>query len=159
MNTTDKTPAAKKPLSDHDEVNRISEKNLETVALDIDRQMKMLAEIDTRVLIAKDQLAEFQEMIHAKIRAFQEKNDHNQAENREDIGSSIRETRDEAAKIKKDSNAIHETYESVAKYFEKGRVTAIKEAKRAEIAFMKKLHEVEAKISKKADEIRKNVKK
>ena len=68
-----KKPVASKLSLDHDEVSRISATNLETVAMDIDRQMKMLAEIDTRVIIAKDQLADFQEMVQAKINAFQER--------------------------------------------------------------------------------------
>ena len=154
-----KKAAVKKPLFDHDEVSRISVKNLQAVAMDIDRQMKMLAEMDTRVLIAKDQLAEFQEMIHAKISTFQKKNTSKHTENHKDIMASIRETRDEAAKIIKDSKAIHETYELVVKHLEKGRVAAMRETKKAEIAFMKKLHEVETKMLKKASEIKKNIKK
>lgn len=153
-----KKPAVKEPLFNQDEVNRINAKNLQAVATDIDRQMKLLAEIDTRVLIAKDQLAEFQEMIQAKISNFQNKNVSKPAENHKDIMSSIRETRDEATKLIKDSKAIQDTYESVVKHLEKGRVVAMKEAKKAELAFMKKLHEVEARMLKKAGEIKKNIK-
>jgi hypothetical protein len=154
-----KKPAVNKPSFDQDEVNRISAKNLQAVAMDIDRQMKLLAEIDTRVLIAKDQLAEFQEMIHAKISNFQNKSAGKQTENHKDIMSSIRETRDEATRLIKDSKAIQDTYESVVKHLEKGRVVAMKEAKKAELAFMKKLHEVEARMLKKAGEFKKNLKK
>jgi len=161
--TTKKTVAnkadIKKPLFDHDEIVRLSEKNLQAVAMDIDRQMKMLAEMDTRVLIAKDQLADFQEMIYDKINAFQNKNAGKKTDNHKDIMTSIRETRDEAAKIIKESKALHETYDLVARNFEKGRVAAVKEMKKAEIVFMKKLHEVEAKVLKKAGEIKKNLKK
>ncbi len=157
--TTVKKPAVKKPSFDQDEVNRISAKNLQAVAMDIDRQMKLLAEIDTRVLIAKDQLADFQEMIQAKISNFQNKNASKQTENHKDIMSSIRETRDEATKLIKDSKAIQDTYESVVNHLEKGRVVAMKEAKKAEIVFMKKLHEVEARMLKKAGEIKKEYKK
>ena len=147
-----------KPSLDHDEVSRISAKNLETMAMDIDRQMKMLAEIDTRVIIAKDQLADFQEMIQAKINVFQERNANKPEGNNKDLMTSIRETRDEASKIIKDSKAIHDTYESAVKYFEKGRVAALKEAKKAEIVLVKKLHEVEAKMLKKAGEFKKSIK-
>lgn len=149
----------KKALFDHDEIVRLSEKNLQAVAMDIDRQMKMLAEMDTRVLIAKDQLADFQEMIYDKINAFQNKNAGKKTDSHKDIMTSIRETRDEAAKIIKESKALHETYDLVARNFEKGRVAAVKEMKKAEIVFMKKLHEVEAKVLKKAGEIKKNLKK
>lgn len=146
-----KSPARKRtiktPSFDHEEVSRISAESLQAVAMDIDRQMKMLAEIDTRVLIAKDQLANFQEMINAKISAFQKKNAGKQTATIKDIMTSIRETRDEAAKIIKDSKAIQETYGLVVNQLEKGRVAAMKEMKKAETAFMNKLHEVEAKIS------------
>jgi len=154
-----KKSAVKKPLFDHDEVSRVSAKNLQAVAMDIDRQMKMLAKIDTRVLIAKDQLADFQEMIQEKISAIQKKNTGKQTENHKDIMTSIRETGDEVAKIIRDSKAIHETYASVVKHLEKGRLAAMKEAKKAEIAFMKKLHEVEVKMLKKVGEIKKNINK
>ena len=147
-----------KPSLDQDEVSKISAKNLETLAMDIDRQMKMLAEIDTRVIIAKDQLTDFQEMIQAKIKAFQERNVNKPAGNHKDLMTSIRETRDEASKIIKDSKAIHDTYESAVKYFEKGRVSALKEAKKAEVVLVKKLHEIEAKMLKKAGEINKSIK-
>ena len=161
--TTAKKAAVKKTVSskpslDHDEVSEISAKNLETLAMDIDRQMKMLAEIDTRVIIAKDQLTDFQEMIQAKIKAFQERNVNKPAGNHKDLMTSIRETRDEASKIIKDSKAIHDTYESAVKYFEKGRVSALKEAKKAEVVLVKKLHEIEAKMLKKAGEINKSIK-
>ena len=154
-----KKPAASKPSLDHDEVSRISAKNLEAIVMDIDRQMKMLAEIDTRVLIAKDQLADFQEMVQAKINAFQERKSNKPAGSHKDLMTSVRDTRDEALKIIKDSKAIHDTYESAVKYFEEGRVAAMKEAKKAEIALVKKLHEVEAKMLKKAGKIKKNMKK
>jgi len=157
--TAVKKVVTRRPSLDHDEVSKISAKNLETMAMDIDRQMKMLAEIDTRVIIAKDQLADFQEVIQAKISAFQERNANKPAGNHKDLMTSIRETRDEASKIIKDSKAIHDTYESAVKYFEKGRVAALKEAKKAEIVLVKKLHEVEAKMLKKAGEIKKNIKK
>jgi len=154
-----KKTSVKKLSFEHAEVSSISEKNLQAIAMDIDRQMKMLAEIDTRVLIAKDQLADFQEKISAKISAFQKKNAGKPAENIKDIMTSIRETKDEAAKVIKDSKALHETYDLVVKNFAKGRAVAMKEMKKAEIAFMKKLHEVEEKVSKKAGEIKKNINK
>ena len=153
-----KKAVTSKTSPDHDEVSKIGAKNLETLARDIDRQMKMLAEIDTRVIIAKDQLADFQEMIQAKINTFQERNANKPAGQHKDLMTSIRETRDEASKIIKDSKAINDTYESAVKYFEKGRVAAMKEAKKAEIVLVKKLHEVEAKMLKKAGEIKKNMK-
>jgi hypothetical protein len=153
-----KKAVTSKPSLDHDEISKISAKNLEMLAMDIDRQMKMLAEINTRVIIAKDQLADFQEMIQAKINAFQERKANKPAGHHKDLMTLIRETRDEASKIIKDSKAVHDTYESAVKYFEKGRVAALKEAKKAEIVLVKKLHEVEAKMLKKAGEIKKNIK-
>ena len=161
--TTAKKAAVKKTVSskpslDHDEVSEISAKNLETLAMDIDRQMKMLAEVDTRVIIAKDQLAGFQEMIQVKIKAFQEGDVNKPAGKHKDLMTSIRDTRDEASKIIKDSKAIHDTYESAVKYFEKGRVTALREAKKAEVVLVKKLHEVETRMLKKAGEINKSIK-
>lgn len=149
----------KKPLSSQAELGKISAENLQTLAMDIDRQMKMLGEMNTRVLIAKDQLADFQENLSAKIKAFQKKNAGKQTENFKDIMTSIRETKDEATKMIKDSKALHETYEVVSKHFEKGRVAAVKEMKKAEAVFMEKLHMVEAKVVKKAGEIKKNLKK
>jgi len=151
-----KKAVTSQPSLGHEEVSEISAKNLETLAMDIDRQMKMLSEIDTRVLIAKDQLAEFREMIQEKISVFQERNANKPAGNQKDLMTSIRETRDEASKIIKDSKAIHDTYESAVKYFEKGRVAAMREAKKAEIVLVKKLHEVEAKMLKKAGEFNKS---
>jgi hypothetical protein len=156
MTTNNNEPAVKEPEYADDEVSRISEENLQAVAADIDRQMKMLAEMDTRVLIAKEQLADFQEMIQAKISAFQDKNTSKQAESHTDIMKSIRETRDEATKYIKDSKAIHDTYELVVKQLEKGREAAVRESKKAEVVFKEKFHEVEKKISEKASEIREN---
>ncbi len=153
-----KTATGKKTLSSQDELGRISEENLKALASDIDRQMKLLAEMDTRVLIAKDQLADFQEKITAKIKAFQARNAGKPMENQKEIMTSIRETRDEAAKMIKDSKALHETYELVARNFEKGRSAAVKELKKAEVIFLEKLHVVEAKVMKKAGEIKKNLK-
>lgn len=147
-----------RPSLDHDEVSEISVKNLEAMAMDIDRQMKMLAEVDTRVIIAKDQLADFQETVQAKIKAFRERSDNKPGGNHKDLMTSIRETRDEASKMIKDSKALHDTYDSAVKYFEKGRVAALKEAKKAEVVLVKKLHEVEAKMLKKVGEINKSIK-
>jgi len=156
--TAVKKIASKQPLPSQDEVGRIGKENLQALATDIDRQMKMLAEMNTRVLIAKDQLADFQEKISAKIKAFQKKNAGKPAEIQKDIMAAIRETRDEAAKMIKDSKALHETYELVSRQFEKGRVTAAKELKKAEALFLEKFHVVEEKVLKKAGEIKKNLK-
>lgn len=153
-----KSPVSKTPV-DMDEVSRIGAKNLEAVAMDIDRQMKMLAEIDTRVIGAKEQLADFQEMVQAKINSFKERKSDKPAGSHKALMTSIRETRDEALKIIKDSKAINATYKSTVTHLEEGRVAAMKEAKKAEIALVNKFHEVEAKILKKAGEIRKNLKK
>jgi len=157
--TTAKRVTVKKSVSSQDEVVRISEENLQAMAADIDRQMKLLAEMNTRVLIAKDQLADFQENISSKIKAFKEKNAGRQTENLKDIMASVRNTKDEAARMIKDSKALHETYDLVSERFEKGRVTAAKEIKKAEAVFLEKIHEVEAKVVKKASEIKKNLKK
>jgi hypothetical protein len=150
--------AVKRPLSSQAEVGRIGNASLQALATDIDRQMKMLAEMNTRVLIAKDQLADFQEMVAAKIKAFQQKNAGKPAEIQKDIMASIRETRAEATKMIKDSKALHETYALVSSQFEKGRVAAAKELKKAEAVFLEKLHVLEAKVMKKAGEIKKNLK-
>jgi len=158
MNPTDDKPAVDQPEYDHEEVSRISEEHLQAVAMDIDRQMKTLAEMDTRVLAAKEQLAEFQEMIQTKISTFQKKNTSEQTENHTDIMTSIRETRDEAAKFIKESKAINETYELLVKQLEKGREAAVRETKKAEIVFKEKFHEVETKVLKKASEFKENMK-
>lgn len=149
----------KSPLPGQDEVGKISEENLHAMAADIDRQMKMLAEMNTRVLIAKDQLADFQESISSRIEAFKKRQAGKKTENHKDIMTSIRDTKNEAAKVIKESKALHETYELVSKHFEKGRVAAAKEMKKAEAVFLEKLHAVEARVVKKADEIKKNLKK
>jgi len=156
--TAVKKTAVSKPDFDPGELSRIGAKNLHALAMDIDRQMKMFAEMDTRVLIAKDQLADFQEMIQAKISAFQSKSASNQTESHTDIMKSIRETKDEAAKFIKESKAIHETYELLVNQLEKGRVAAIRETKKAETVFMKKFNEVETKLLEKAKEIKRNIK-
>lgn len=135
-----------------------SEKDLQALAMDIDRQMKVLAEMNTRVIIAKDQLADFQEMIAEKIKAFQQSSAAESAAGHKDVMTRMRETKDEAAKMIKDSKALHETYETLARRFEKGRVAAVKEMKKAESAFLEKFHEVEARVIKKAGEIKKNLK-
>lgn len=154
-----KKSTVKKPVSSKDELGKISEENLKAMSADIDRQMEMLAEMNTRVLIAKDQLADFQENISSKIRAFKKRNAGKPAENLKDIMASIRDAKDEAAKMIKDSKALHETYERVSDRFEKGRVAAAKEMKKAEAVFLEKLHVVEARVVKKAGEIKKNLKK
>lgn len=128
------------------------------MAADIDRQMKTFAEIDTRVLIAKDQLADFQEMIQEKISAFQKKHANRQTESHTDIMKSIREAKDEAAKYIKESEAIHDAYEMLVKQLEKGRQAAVRETKKAEVVFKEKFHEVETKVLKKANEIKENIK-
>ena len=156
--TVAKKTVVSKPDFAADELSKIEAKNLHAVAMDIDRQMKMFAEMDTRVLIAKDQLADFQEMIQAKISAFQNKGAGNETESHTDIMKSIRETRDEAAKFIRESKAIHETYELLVKQLEKGRVAAARETKKAETVFIKKFNEVETKLLEKAKEIKKNIK-
>jgi len=135
-----------------------SEKDLQALAMDIDRQMKVLAEMNTRVIIAKDQLEDFQELIAAKIKTFQQRSAADSAAGHKDVMTRMRETKDEAARMIKDSKALHETYETLARHFEKGRVAAAKEMKKAESAFLEKFHEVEARVIKKAGEIKKNLK-
>jgi len=149
--------AAKQPPASQ-AADKASEKDLQALALDIDRQMKVLAEMNTRVIIAKDQLADFQELIAERIKTFQQRSAAEKAAGHKDVMTRMRETRDEAARMIKDSKALHETYETLAKHFEKGRVAAVKEMKKAEGAFLEKFHEVEAKVIKKAGEIKKNLK-
>jgi hypothetical protein len=156
--TAIKKTSASKADHDHAELSRIAAENLHAVAMDIDRQMKTFAEIDTRVLIAKDQLADFQEMIQEKIKAFQKKHAGRQTEIHTDIMKSIRAAKDEAAKFIKESEAIHDAYESLVKQLEKGRKAAARETKKAEIVFKEKFHEVEEKLLKKASEIKENIK-
>jgi hypothetical protein len=135
-----------------------SEKDLQALAMDIDRQMKILAEMNTRVIIAKDQLADFQEIISEKIKAFQARTDGEGLTGQKDVLATLRQKKDEAARMFKDSKALHETYENLAKHFEKGRLTAATEMKKAEAAFLEKFRVVEEKVLKKAGEIKKNLK-
>lgn len=158
MTSSDEKPATQQPEPEHEEVGKISEENLQAVAMDIDRQMKKLAEMDTRVLMAKEQLAEFQEMIQTKIGAFQKKSADERKEGHSDIMKSIRETKDEAAKFIKESKAINEAYEVLVNRLEKGKEAAIRETRKAEIVFKEKFHEVEEKLRKKTSEIKENIK-
>jgi len=151
-----KTAAKKTPVKQS--AGGASEKDLKALAMDIDRQMKALAEMNTRVIIAKDQLEDFQELIAAKIKAFQQRSAADSAAGHKDVMTRMRETKDEAARMIKDSKALHETYETLARHFEKGRVAAVKEMKKAESTFLEKYHKVEARVLKKAEEIKKNMK-
>jgi len=153
-----KTPVKKTGAESLTTAGGASEKDLQALAMDIDRQMKVLAEMNTRVIIAKDQLADFQELISEKIKTFQQRSDAESAAGHKDVMTRMRETKDEAARMIKDSKALHETYEKLATHFEKGRVAAVKEMKKAESAFLEKFHEVEARVIKKAGEIKKNLK-
>ena len=129
--------------------------------------MKKLASLDTRVLIAKDKLDEFQQLFHEKRLAFQEKNTaaanralenaRKKLSNHKDLMNTIREARTEAAKMLKNTKAIHRTYDTLVKHLEKSRILAIKEAKKAEIAFMRKLHKVENQMLKQAEKIKKKL--
>jgi hypothetical protein len=134
------------------------EKDLQALAMDIDRQMKVLAEMNTRVIIAKDQLADFQELISEKIKTFQQRSAADSAAGHKDVMTRMRETKDEAARMIKDSKALHETYETLAKHFEKGRLAAATEMKKAETAFLEKFRVIEERVLKKAGEIKKNLK-
>ena len=151
-------PAVDQPENDHDEASRISEENLHAVAKDIDRQMKTLAEMDTRVLIAKERLTDFQEMVQERIHAYQEKKDGDQSESHSDILQSIRHAKDEAARYIRESEALNEAYEKLVKQVEKGREAATRETRKAEAAFKEKFHEIETKLAKKAAEIKENIK-
>lgn len=152
-----RSKAASQPTSNQ-AASAATEKELQALAIDIDRQMKVLAEMNTRVIIAKDQLEDFQELIAARIKAFQQRSAADNAAGHKDVLTRVRETKDEAARMIKDSKALHETYETLARHFEKGRVTAVKEMKKAESAFLEKFHVVEEKLMKKAEEIKKNMK-
>lgn len=158
MTSNDDKPAVEQPDYDHDEVSRISEENLHAVSVDIDRQMKELAEMNTQVLIAKDQLVDFQEMVQEKISAFQKKRADGQTDGHSDILRSIREAKDEAAKYIRESEAINDAYEKLVKQLEKGREAAKRETKKAEVVFKEKFHELETKLKHKADEIKENIK-
>jgi len=173
-------PAAKKAAFSPDKVGNASAQSVKAASAEIDRQMKKLASIDTRVLIAKDKLSELQEHIHHKRLEFQEKNTaaakralenaRKKMSNHKDLMSSIREKRAEAVKALKESEALHNAYESVADHLEKGRTTAMseikkaeesfmKEAKKAEVNLMKKLHSVEEQMLKKANQLKKKFQK
>jgi hypothetical protein len=157
MTSDDKTPAVERAARDHDEAGRTSEENLRAVAGDIDRQMKELAEMNTRVLIAKDQLADIQEMIQAKISAFQDKRAAGHAEGHTDIMQSIRHAKDEAARHIRESEAINEAYDKLLRQLEKGREAALRETHKAEAALKEKFHELEARLKQKADEFKRTV--
>ncbi|MFT5451792.1 MAG: hypothetical protein ACI9N9_001278, partial [Enterobacterales bacterium] len=136
-------------------------------SMDIDRQMKKISALDSRVLIAKDKLEEFQQLLHVRRKNFQEKNTaaakralenaRKKLSNHKDLMTSIRETRAEAASMLKDTKSIHSTYESVVNYLEKSRVSAMKEAKKAEVNFMKKLHKIEKQMLVKAEKLKKKI--
>jgi len=175
-----KKPAAKKPAFNPNKVGTASTRNLKMASTNIDRQMKKIASIDTRVLIAKDKLTELQEHIHEKRLELQEKNTaatkraldnaRKRMKNHKDLMSTIKEKRAEAVKALKESEALHNAYQSVVDHLDKGRATALNEVKKAEVkfmneakkaetAFMKKLHKVEEQMLKKAEQLKKNFKK
>jgi hypothetical protein len=156
MTTDDKEPTAEQPETDHGQAKKADDDHLHTIAADIDRQMKKLAEMNTRVIIAKDQLADMQEMIQAKISAFQEKRAATQEDGHNDILQSIRHAKDEAARHIRESEAINEAYDKLLKQLERGREATLRESRRAEAAFKEKFHELEAKLKQKADEFKKN---
>jgi len=158
MTSNDEKPAVEQPDYDHEDVKKINEEHLHAVAMDIDRQMKTLAEMDTRVLIAKERLTDFQEIVQEKIHTFQEKKDGGASENHSDILQSIRHAKDEAAKYIKESEAINDAYDKLLKQLEKGREAAKRESKKAEKILKEKFHELEAKLKQKADEIKENIK-
>lgn len=147
-----------KASHDQGELSKIGAKNLHVMAMDIDRQMKTLAEMDTRVIIAKDQLAEFRETVQAKIKDFQEKRHSNPSEGHGEILQTILDAKDEAAKYIRESKAINEAYDKLLKQLEKGREAAVRETRKAEVVFKEKFHEVEEKLLKKASEIKENIK-
>jgi len=162
-----KKPAVKKASFNPDQVGQTSTANLKAASMDIDRQMKKISTLDSRVLIAKDKLEEFQNLLHERRLTFQEKNTaaakraldnaRNKLTNHKDVMTSIRKTRAEAEKMLKDSKSIHRAYESVVKHLAKGRVTAMKEAQKAEISFMKKLHKVEKRMLDQAEKLKKKI--
>ena len=158
MTTDDKKTTVVQDGPDPDEAGRAGEENLRTVAMDIDRQMRELAEMNTRVLIAKDQLADLQETIQAKISAFQERRAADHAEGHTDLRQSIRNARDEAARHIRESKAINDAYDKALRQLEKGRKAALRETHKAEAAFKEKFHEVEEKLLKRAGEIKDNLK-
>ena len=158
MSSEDKKTTVEQTDIDQEEVKKINEEHLHAVAVDIDRQMKELAEMNTRVLIAKDQLADFQEVIQEKIRDFQEKRNTDHAEGHTDILQSIRHAKDEAAKHIKESEAINDAYDKLLKQLEKGREAAKRESRKAEKAFKEKFHELEVKLKQKAGEFKENIK-
>lgn len=158
MTTDDTKPAVEQPVADNDETGKASEENLRAVAMNIDRQMKELAEMNTRMIIAKDQLADLQELIQAKISAFQERRAAGHEGDHTDILQSIRNARDEAAKHIKESRAINDAYDKLLRQLEKSREAALRETRKAEAAFKEKFHEVEEKLLKKAGEIKDNIK-
>ena len=157
MTTDDQTPSAEQPKTEHEQTQSASDDHLQAIAADIDRQMKKLAEMNTRGIIAKDQLADLQELIQEKIHAFQEKRVIDHGEGHADILQSIRHAKDEAARHIKESEAINEAYDKLLKQLEKGREAALRESRKAEAAFKEKFHELEARLKQKADEFKKNV--
>jgi len=162
-----KKPAAKKkPKFNPEKVGADTTKNMKSAAKNIDRQMKKLASLDSRVLIAKDNLTELQKSIHIKRVEFQKKNTAaakraydnllKKIDNHNTLITSMKQTRAEIAAVLKDNKSMHNAYESVIKKIDKGRERAVVEAKKAEVLFMKNLHKIEAQMLKKAEEIKKN---
>jgi hypothetical protein len=158
MTTDDKQPTAEQPETDNSEAKKPSDDHLQAIAADIDRQMKKLAEMNTRVIIAKDQLADLQEFVQAKIADFQERRAADHGEGHSDIMQSIRHAKDEAAKHIRESEAINEAYDKLLKQLERGREAALRESRKAEVVLKEKFHEVEEKLLKKAGEIKDTIK-
>ena len=131
----------------------------------IDDQMKYIANMDTRILIAMDKLSEFQETLHQKSTEFQKKNTKaakrawvhakKSLDNHHEIIDEFKTKRQRAMDSLKENKTLHETYESIVEHMERGKKVAIEEAKKAEEKFMRQLHKIEQQMLKKAEQIKK----
>ena len=158
---------AKKTLAKQSstEVGDSARENMQQAANAIDDQMKYIANIDTRMLIAMDTLSEFQETLQQKSKEFQEKNTKaakrawesakRSLDNHHEIIDDFKAKRQQAMDSLKENKTLHETYESIVEHMERGKKVAIQEAKKAEEKFMKQLHKIEQQMLKKAEQIKK----
>jgi hypothetical protein len=166
-----KKPAAKKPAVEkpaeisHEHVGLSAKENMQQAADAIDKQMKTIANMDTRILIAMDKLSEIQERLHERSIEFQKKNtkaakqaweNAKQAlDKHHGIIDEIKHKRQQAMDALKEHKTLHETYETIVEQLEKGKKKAIIEARKAEASFMKQLHKIEEQMLKKAEQIKK----
>lgn len=149
-------------------VGKSTKQNLEETANAIDEQMKYIANMDTRILLAMDTLSDFQEKLHQRSVEFQEKNTKaakrawenakQSLEKHHGIVDEFKAKRKQAMDALKEHKTLHETYEHIVEQLEKGKTKAVEEIRKAEANFMKQLHKVEEQMLKKAEQLKKKYK-